>query len=376
MDQISVVHIISDAGPHPYFRTLIEAGGVDRSRVTVACVGPAGALQQDMGALGVRTFALGARSRVGYPVAVTRLAFLLRRLGAQIVQTHLPDGSLVGLTAARVANVPVAVMTAHHSHELPFHGRRLLWPERVRDGPLCDHVIAPSWQVARTLVTYAHVPEQKIEVVHHGFDLERLNPAKVSGERVREELGLHGKVVFGAIGRIYRLKNYPALLEAFAAALDADREAHLVIVGAGDSAPLRSHAKRLGIGERVLVCGPREDIPGVLAALDVFVHPAVAESFGMVIIEAMAMGRPVVSTPVGIAPEVIKTPTTGVLCSSSDASALARGLRQILDLRDRWAEIGQAAREHVAGFTARAMARRYEELYGRWLAQASACSAT
>jgi glycosyltransferase involved in cell wall biosynthesis len=364
---VSVLHVITDAGPHPYFRTLIESGGLGTGPLSVGCVGPPGPLQEDMRSLGVSTFALGARSRAGYPAAVLRLGRALRRHRTQVVQTHLVDGSLVGLAAARLARTPVAVMTAHHSHELPFHGRRLVWAERLCAGPLCDHVIAPTQRVRQTLVTVAGVPERKVEVVHHGFDLERLDPGKVDGARVRRELGLEGKLVFGAVGRLYGLKNYPALLKAFASALADVDEARLLIVGAGDGRPLVKQAGELGIGDRVVLCGPRHDVPEVLAAIDVFVHPAIAESFGMVIVEAMAMGRPVLSTPVGIAPEVIAPGETGLLCSSHDPSALAAGLRGMLAWRLVWPAIGAAARRRVAGFTAASTASRYRELYGQWL---------
>jgi glycosyltransferase involved in cell wall biosynthesis len=364
---VSVLHVITDAGPHPYFRTLIESGGLGPGPLSVGCVGPPGPLQEDMRSLGVSTFALGARSRAGYPAAVLRLARELRRRRTQVVQTHLVDGSLVGLTAARLARTPVPVMTAHHSHELPFHGWRLVWGERLCAGPLCDHVIAPSQQVRQTLTRIAGVPERKIEVVHHGFDLARLDPRRVDGARVRRELGLEVSLVFGAIGRLYPLKNHPALVRAFASALADVPEARLLIVGPGDARPLATLARQLGIADRVRLCGPRDDVPEVLAAIDVFVHPALAESFGMVIVEAMAMARPVLSTPVGIAPEVIFSGETGLLCSSPDWNSLARGLREILALRVSWARIGAAARRRVQAFTAASTAARYLELYGQWL---------
>ena len=250
-----VVHVISDAGPHPYFRTLIEAGGLERRGLVVGCVGREGPLQREMRELGVGTFALGAGSRAGYPGAVVRLARLLRSSGAEVVQTHLVDGTLVGLAAGRLARVPVSVMTAHHSHELPFHGRRLVWPERLACGPLSDHIIAPSKQVAATLAELAHARPEKIEVVHHGFDLARLDPAAVDGAVVRRELGLDGKLAFGAIGRLYALKNYAALLEAFAVGLGGVGDARLVIAGAGDVAPLAREA-RAARNRRAASCSP------------------------------------------------------------------------------------------------------------------------
>jgi glycosyltransferase involved in cell wall biosynthesis len=320
-----------------------------------------------MASLGVSTFALGAAHRSEYPRAVIGLARLLRHRRAQVLQTHLVDGSLVGLAAGRLARTPVTIMTAHHSHELPFHGRRLLWPESLCAVALCHHIIAPSRDVAQTLVRCTHVRADKIEIVHHGFDLARLEPTIVDGGRVRRELGLDGAIVFGAIGRIYRLKNYDALIEAFAAALAPVPEARLVIVGPGDAGALAARAAALGIGERVVLTGPRSDIPEVLAAFDAFVHPALAESFGMVIVEAMAMGLPVLSTPVGVAREVIEPPGAGLLTWGTDAAALEQGLRRLLELRPRWEQMGASARRRVAGFTAQRMASRYQQLYREWL---------
>ncbi len=364
-----VVHVISDAGPHGYFRTLIGAGGLDPAGVVVGCVGPAGALQADMAELGVASFALGARSRAGYLRASVRLARLLRRLDAPVVQTHLVDGCLVGLAAARLARVPVAVMTAHHSHELPYHGRRLRWPERLCTGPLCDHIIAPSRQVADTLVGEVGVPPGKLTVIHHGFDLAWLDPARADGARARAELGLEGCVVFGAIGRLTALKNHAALIEAFGRALGDRPEARLVIVGAGDPRPLRDLAGACGLGDRVVLAAPRRDIPDLLAACDVFIHPAVAESFGMVIVEAMAMARPVLSTPVGIAPEVLGTPGAGLLLPGSSPRELAAGLADAWSLREHWPDWGERARARVAGFTAPAMAQAHLAAYAAWLGE-------
>jgi glycosyltransferase involved in cell wall biosynthesis len=358
--------VITDAGPHPYFGTLLQAGEIPPGGQLVGCVGPSGALQRDMSALGAGTFSLGARGRAGYPRAVLHLAGLLRRVSAPIVQSHLVDGSLVGLFAARLAGTPVRIFTAHHSHELPFHGRRLVLVDRLCAAGLATHVIAPSQQVRDVLVERAGVPPKKITVVHHGFDLERLNPTAIEREEARRRLGLSGRTTFGALGRIYWLKNQIALLEAFADIIQDGTDADLAIAGLGDYGPVRERARQLRIEDRVVCVGPT-DARAFLSAIDVFVHPALAESFGMVIIEAMAMAKPVVCTPVGIAPEVVVSGTSGILCESASRAAIAGGLRTILGVDHQWGTIGAAARESVGGFTARAMARNYKVLYSSWL---------
>jgi L-malate glycosyltransferase len=359
-----VVHVISTAGPHPWFRLLIESGGIEREGLVVGCVGPPGALQEDRHTLGVETFALGARSRTGFPFAVVRLARFLRVHGADVVQTHLVDGCVVGLAAARLARVPVAIMTAHHSHELPFHGRRLRWSDRLCTGPLSDRIIAPSRNVAETMVEYLGISAAKIVIIHHGFDLTQLDPDRVSGDDVRRSLGLNGKVVLGTIGRIYWLKNQDSLVRAFAAVTP---DAALVVVGPGDGAALRRLATELGVSDRVHVIGPRSDVPAVLASFDAYVHPAIAESFGMVTIEAMAMGLPIMSTPVGIALDVVAV-DRGVLAASPRVSDLETGLRELLDKQSQWHAMGRAGRDAARAFTAERMAQAHSQLYRQMLA--------
>jgi glycosyltransferase involved in cell wall biosynthesis len=91
----------------------------------------------------------------------------------------------------------------------------------------------------------------------------------------------------------------------------------------------------------------------------------------MTIVEAMAAGLPVLATPVGIAPELIEPGVTGILCEDASAQSLERGLRALLASRAAWPELGAAAAASVIGFSATAMAGRYEQLYRRWLAQPS-----
>jgi glycosyltransferase involved in cell wall biosynthesis len=362
-----VVHVIADGSPTPYFRMLIESGSLGHEAFIVGSVGPPGPLQEDLRSIGVSTFALNAASRRQFPLATVRLSRLLRNVNASVVQTHLLDASLVGLAAGRLARTPVRIHTAHHSHELPFHGLRLILPETLCVRLLADHVIAPSEEVAATLQQYTHVSPSKIAVVHHGLDFRKFDPTAVDRDAIRAELGLTANLVFGAVGRLYRLKNYEALLQAFKAATAGIPEAFLAIFGGGDKAALQRQVADLGLSEHVGIYAPRDDIPAVMSSFDVFVHPALAESFGMVIIEAMAMERPVLTTPVGIAPVIIEPGRTGVLCAGTDTQALTAGLRTILELRPQWDQLGRAARIRVEGMTAERMADDYLALYAKWL---------
>jgi glycosyltransferase involved in cell wall biosynthesis len=364
--RLRVAHLITDAGPHPYFRLIGAHANRGRFDVRLGTVGPSGPLQEEAREMELPSFSLGARGRSGYGVATARLALMLRRERIDVLHTHLLDASLVGGVAGRLARTPAIVFTGHHSHEMPLHGRRLLTAvDRLCAGPLCDAIIAPSAQMRDTLVRLHGVPPEKVTVIHHGFELAQLDPSVVDGAQVRRELDLEGRTVLTAIGRYYWIKNQEALVRAFASATASTPEVVLVLVGGGDGRPLKELASSLGIADRVRVLGPTPDVPGLLAATDLFVHPALAESFGMVIVEAMAMARPVLATPVGIAPEVLEDGATGFRAAGGSVDALSAALDRALSAREQWAGMGTEARRRAGSFDAAGMVDAYERVYER-----------
>jgi glycosyltransferase involved in cell wall biosynthesis len=377
VSRIKALHLISTPGPHPWFDTLAEHVDRDRFEISVGCVGAPGALQEAMSVAGVATFALHAPDRRQLPVAVARLARVLRRRRVDVVQTHLPEACLVGSVAARLAGTPATIFTAHHSHEVPLQGnRRLLVLDRLCAGVLSDRAVAPSAHMKDVMVQAERIPPDQVDVIEHGFDLERLDPASVSRDEVRQRLGLEDRIVVGALGRSYWIKNYDTLVRAFAAMADEVPEAVLAIAGPGHEGTERL-AMSLGIADRVRVLGPWGDVTGLMAAFDLFAHPAIAESFGMVYVEAMAMGTPVLSAPVGIAAELVETGRTGVRVEGLDVPAWSQAIRTALQLRPAWERMGEAARAavDVPKFRSEVMVQRYERLYEDLLAPRAVGSA-
>jgi glycosyltransferase involved in cell wall biosynthesis len=368
-ERVKVLHVSGAALAFPYFRAIM--GHTDRERFEpVFCsVGLPGTLQEAAAEAGLRSFALGARTRAEQPRAIGGLARLLGRERPQIVQTHLLDGCLVGLTAARLARRPLTVLTGHHSHEGPIQDSLpLKLAERANNGPLSDRIVAPCEDMRRIFTEVQGVPADKVSVIHYAFDFDRLVSHDGARDRVRTELGLDGQRVLGAVGRYFWVKNYEALFRAFAAVARDEPDTKLVVVGQGDPGETAALVRALGIADRVLLSGARDDVPDVLSAIDVFVHPAIAESFGQVIVEAMALRRPVMSTPVGIAPELLSDGAAGVLAADTSAPALERALRQVLGRRGEWGAMGAEGARRVTGFTGERMVAEYERHYLEWLA--------
>jgi glycosyltransferase involved in cell wall biosynthesis len=128
----------------------------------------------------------------------------------------------------------------------------------------------------------------------------------------------------------------------------------------------------VGLQDRVLVLPARDDVPELLAAIDLVVHPALAESFGLVVLEALAMARPIVSTPVGIAPDLLSDGRVGLLAADGTPENLEGALREALARRGDWAAMAEEGRRRARRFAAARMVRRYEEHYLAWLDRESA----
>jgi glycosyltransferase involved in cell wall biosynthesis len=364
MGRIRVLHFISDSQPTEYFRVIARHTDHRQFALAVGSLTGGGPLQASLHEIGVPTLALGVERRSEYPQAVVRLARLLTRNRVDVLHAHLFEASFVGLLAARVARVPLGVFTGHHSHEVPLHNRRALFEvDRFMARRLADVIVAPSREMGATFVNVYGCDPRTVEVIEHGLDLVRFDPARANPQSVRTELGLDGKLVLGAISKHFWVKNLDALVRAFATIATDRTDVHLIVLGIGDSSELAGLVRRLGLEERVSVLAPRDDVPNVLAACDLFVHPALAESFGFAVVEAMAMARPVVATPVGIARDVIEDGVSGFRISGTDPESICRAVTIALAHCDRWAELGAEARRRALRFTPERWVSAHERLY-------------
>ena len=272
--------------------------------------------------------------------------------------------------AARFAGVPVRIFTGHHSGELALYERPFLTFLDGASGKwLADYSIAPSGAMKEIFIAHQKIPARKIEVVHHGFDLEAWRGAAAAArpEALRAELGLEGKIVFGAVGRLFWVKDFATLVEAFAEAARGRDDVALLIVGGGDARELEKLIEDRQLRGKVRLAGRREDIAAVMNSFDVFVHSSLTESFGMVFIEAFALGKPVISTTVGVAPDIVENGRNGLLVAAANPPELARAIEQMLARRAEWAAMGAVNREIAERFAVRKTQRLCDDFYLKWL---------
>ncbi|MBF0569123.1 MAG: glycosyltransferase family 4 protein, partial [Nitrospirae bacterium] len=194
-----------------------------------------------------------------------------------------------------------------------------------------DKIIAVSAAVKRTLIN-SGIAQDKIEVIYNSVDINRFDPAKVSREEVRAELGFaKDDLVIATVGRITEDKGGLDLLYAFKDASEGNPRMRLLFAGDGPfKSTLQESAAMLSISERVHFAGYRDDVERLYAAADIVAVPTRGlESFGMVVIEAMAMERPVIASDVGGIPEIITHGANGLLFTPTDREALCERICEL-----------------------------------------------
>jgi len=237
---------------------------------------------------------------------------------------------------------------------------------------LADQVVAVSQDLERTLTGQLHAPPEKVRVLYNGVDSARFERA--DRNKVRRELGIaDGEFVVGAAIRLIEVKGIDYLLAAAPAVLAQAPATRFVIAGDGPvRAALEEKARALGLGDRVLFLGYRTDVPDVVASFDVYVLPSVTEGLPLALLEALAIGNPIVCTRVGGCPEVVEDGVNGFLVPPRDSAALTESiLRLRADPALRAAIRERNLKKFSERFTLRAMVDAHARLFGDLAAAAA-----
>jgi glycosyltransferase involved in cell wall biosynthesis len=288
--------------------------------------------------------------------AVGRLSGLIDSLGAALVHAHLPAMGV----ASRLASSAPVIYTEHNL--VGSYHRVTRWSNRVtyrRNSA----VVAVSNEVAASLHGYRG-PDPV--VIPNGVTCD---VSADEASTARRELGIEPEQpLIVHVGNIRPHKGHSTLIEAVSA-ICQDREDFLVVsIGAekhpGDLDRVREHAAGAGVGARIRFLGRREDALRFVAAGDVLINPSTVEGLPLVVLEAMALGTPVVATAVGGVPSVVRPGETGILVQPGDPEAMARAILHALDHPAETRRHVEAARRLVADtYSLERMVRAYEDLY-------------
>ncbi len=337
---------------------LLDHGRVDQIEWVVVFLED-GDLARDVAALGVDTRVIPA-GRMREP---WRGALGLRRLGSLIRDEHI-DLVLAWMADAHLYAGPVAAARRVPALWYQLWVPAPSWIDRsatllpARGVIACSQTIADAQRRLR--------PRRPVRVVHPGVELARFDPARVPApDRARVMLGLPpaGPIV-GIVGRIERWKGTHVLVEAMPKVLSAHPDALAVVVGTvHDRDPeygkfVTRRIDELGLRDSVRLVGAQRDPEVWMSAMDVVVHASQREPFGIVVIEGMALGKPVVAGNAGGPTEVITDGENGLLTAYGDADGLADAIMRYLDDPDVAARVAARGRARGADFSAELYAHR------------------
>jgi glycosyltransferase involved in cell wall biosynthesis len=315
-------------------------------------------------------FCFNAKSKKDFPGCIWKLSKILRREKVEILQTHLWEASLVSLLAARLARTPLRIFTRHHLDQAHLIGKKIpleidRWTARE-----AMRVVVLSNAVKEFMISADHIDGRKIQVIYQGFDFERFAAENEAGQRVREEFGFtQNDFVIGCIANFFPTKGHRFLLQSVKSLLGAIPNLKLFFVGSGgDKKDLERQIQELGLAERVVFSGFRKDVPACMNAMDLVVHPSLSEAFCQVLIESMSVGKPLISTDVGGAKEVITNGETGILVPPEDAEAIAKAIKEVYFNQEFCQKMALAGQKSVRErFTIENMVNQQIECYENWL---------
>jgi glycosyltransferase involved in cell wall biosynthesis len=280
---------------------------------------------------------------------IPELARIIKQHGIELVYCNNMMVKPLGAPAAQLADVP-AVLHVRNLHERPF--AIALYCQTVARLPAVQLVIANS---AASAAPYRRAVPEKVVVVHNGVDLSEYAPAALPPASWREQVGAApGDLLIGFTGNLIPRKGVDVLIRAFARVQARRPHLRLLLAGrvpVGSPTDYRARyeelARSLGVHERVHFLGFVADVRPLVRALDVLVLPSLQEPFGRSIIEAMALGTPVIASRVGGIPEVLDDGDDGLLVPPADDLGLSQALERLVADEQLRATLAQRAEHKV-----------------------------
>ncbi|HEY2405108.1 MAG TPA: glycosyltransferase [Polyangiaceae bacterium] len=371
MSTLSIAHVLSSFDMGGQERVALELATLQRAaghRVLAVSIAASseGANANAFRAAGVsvQTVAKGPRFDPSLPL---RLAHRFARQGVDVVHTHNPHALIYGAPAARL----VRAVAVHTKHGMNPDTARRMWLRRAATR-FVQAYVAVTAELGRVALEKRECAPERLCVISNGIDAARFAPNPLARQRTRRELGIPENAwVVGTVGRLSPEKDQKLLIDAMTPLLDSERQ--LLIVGDGperESLSLRVAATWKA--HFVHMTGARKDPENLLAACDAFALTSRSEGLPLVILEAMAMRLPIVSTAVGGVPDVVAPGVTGILVAAGDRAELTRQLDWLASHASEALAMADVARQAVLDrYTIQHMANDYEALYARLVAAAT-----
>jgi glycosyltransferase involved in cell wall biosynthesis len=358
--RIRVLHVIDHLGygGAPFVvKGIVERMPPERIESTV-CV-----LRPNPKSLPIDAPVITLPSRKYSPAAIWSIANLCKTQQIGIIHAHLQKAFVSSMLATYLCPSRLVL----HEHGPIFRsgaGRLYRLFLRVL-GQRADVIIANSEAAKSAVRGTMRGPEVPIVVIPNFIDVKQFDPDRYDRDNTRESLGFErDKFVIGFVGRLDRAKGADLLVEAAALLRDADDRYRVCVVGEGPQRSyLEARIRTLGLDRMVVLGGLQENTAEIMRAFDVGVVPSRREAFGIAALEMMRMKVPVIVSPVGGLPELVRDGRTGILLERLDAQTIAQAARRLARDESLRGQLSRNGFEHAGLFDGRRAVEQIVEVY-------------
>jgi glycosyltransferase involved in cell wall biosynthesis len=317
-------------------------------------------LAEALRAHGARVVVLG-RVQLASTVGLLRLFIDMRRLRPAIVHTRLFFSDIIGRTLGHIAGVP-RIITTIETRNIDKQAWQFLLDRLTT--PWADRVVFNSEYGIPFSIAFEGTDPQKVLYIPNGVSLSAPRPN--ARENLLAELQLAPETrLLGMAARLSPQKGHTYLIDALVSVVRHIPDVAVLLMGSGPLQPqLEARVEQLGVTRHVHFLGVREDMPDLLASLDLYVHSTLFEGMPNAVMEAMLAGNPVIVTAVDAVPELILEGRTGWLVPPRDVDALAQRIIYALDHPEEARRVGAAAAERMRReFSVAKMVQSFDTLY-------------
>lgn len=318
---------------------------------------------------GINYIRIPVKGKKSYFISIIKTARFLRKNKTKIVHCHLRDANIIGLTAAIVSRIKTRIYTRHHS---TFHLD--YFPRAVKIDKLCNRmatdIIAISKNVSDILINKENVPENKIQLIHHGFDLNKFkNPNSSNVEILREKyVQSNSDLVIGIVARYINWKGHSYIIEACKELLQKFPNAHFIFANA--TGPNQKEIQTI-LKEKLPQSTYTEikfenDLFSLYHIFDYYIHTPInseIEAFGQTYIESMASGTPLICTLSGVGNEIIVHEENALVVPYMDSDSIVCAVTRLINDEKLKLRIIRSAQNSISEFNLDVFVQKLNELY-------------
>lgn len=317
---------------------------------------------QRMRASGIPTEVMGIRGDLDV-LLLWRLRQYIHQGDFDLIHTHLFHADLYGSLAGRLANISTIIST-HHGFNTWRSNKFYAWLDRLV-ARFQKSIITISNAIGQWLVKVEGLPAEKMVTIHYGLDADVFR-AQANNKPIALDVS---SPIIGTVSRLISSKGIDILLQAFAQVSKTYPNASLIIVGDGpERDSLHRLTNQLQIAQKTHFLGNRDDVSSLMREFELFVFPTFGEGFGLVLLEAMAWGKPIAATDVMAIPEIVIPGETGLLVPQRDSILMAEAIVTLLDDEKYARYLGRKGKERLEEvFTVDRMVEQTAQLYNRVL---------